>query len=228
MKINRIHNFDLSLDEARRVQIELCNDTIIANGPRIERVKLVAGCDVAFDKNENLAFGALVFLDFPSLKIVRKIVETAECKFPYIPGFLSFREMDILLKMFEKSDLTPDLVLVDGQGIAHPRGFGIASHLGVFLKIPAIGCAKSRLVGSFDEPDILRGARSSLVFKGKKVGEVLRTKNNVKPIFVSPGHLVGIENATELALACVGKYRIPEPTRQAHIAAGELKKSLRK
>ena len=147
--------------------------------------------------------------------------------FPYIPGFLSFREGPALLKAINSLSIRPDLILFDGQGIAHPSNTGIAAHLGVLLNIPAVGCAKSRLVGEYEEPRNGKGGYSSLRFKGMTVGVVLRTRDNVKPLFVSPGHLINIKRAIDVVLQCISKYRIPEPLRCADNLSKKLKRELK-
>ena len=148
-------------------------------------------------------------------------------KFPYIPGLLSFREGPLFLKTYKKIKSKPDLIIFDGQGIAHPRKFGIAAHLGLFINIPTIGCAKSKLYGEYTEPEKIKGARSYLFNKEKnKIGIVLRTRTNVKPVFVSPGYLVGIDEAADIIMNCIDKYRIPEPIRFADQAVSEYKKSI--
>jgi len=224
LKINNLHNFDLTLAKAKELQLSLVDKLSIGNGPEIAGISLVAGCDVAFDKKENLALGAVVLLSYPKLEKIDVLTGSAPLRFPYIPGYLSFREIEVLLPLFRRLSSVPDVVFVDGQGIAHPRGIGFASHIGLFLGIPTVGCAKSRLVGKHDGVGPEKGNWKPLLFMGKSVGSVLRTKSNVKPMFISPGHLVGIDRARELALACTGKYRIPEPTRQADIEVAKYKK----
>jgi len=147
-------------------------------------------------------------------------------RFPYIPGYLSFREIPLLLKTFEKVQTIPDVVLLDGHGIAHPRGIGLASHVGLFLDLPTVGCAKNLLVGEFSPPDKTKGSYSIVKFGEKEVGWVLRTRDNVKPIFVSPGHKIGFEKSLGVVLKCCVEYRFPEPLRQAHILANQLKRRI--
>ncbi|MCX7950273.1 MAG: endonuclease V, partial [Treponemataceae bacterium] len=144
--------------------------------------------------------------------------------FPYIPGLLSFREGPVILSAFEELTIRPDVIIFDGQGIAHPRGLGLASHLGILLDIPSIGCAKTALVGTWDEPPDRPGSFSPLIYGGQVVGDVLRTKERVRPVFVSPGHKVGRHAAREIVLACIRGYRLPEPTRQAHLEVNMLRR----
>ena len=143
--------------------------------------------------------------------------------FPYVPGLLSFREAPPLLKAFEKLSQSPDLAIFDGQGIAHPRGIGLASHLGLFLDVPTIGCAKSRLVGEHEPVGMEKGEMSDLIYKGESVGRVLRSKRDVKPLFVSPGHRISQDRAAEIVLSCCRGYRFPEPIRRAHLKVNELR-----
>jgi deoxyribonuclease V len=149
-------------------------------------------------------------------------VET-QTKFPYIPSLLSFREIPALLEAWEKLDNLPDVLICDGQGIAHPRRFGVACHAGILISRPTIGCAKSVLVGKFDEPEKARGNWAPMIHREEEIGAALRTKNNVAPVYVSPGHLIDLETSIEILLRCDGGYRIPEPTRQAHLFVNELR-----
>ncbi len=224
MKIDRIHSLDVQIDRARELQLELAERLVLEGGPKIERLRIVAGCDVAFDSAGKRAFGALVLLSFPELELLELVRGEAPLRFPYIPGYLSFREMEVLLGLFEGLKTVPDAVFADGQGIAHPRGLGLASHLGLFLGLPTIGCAKSRLVGTYREPGQNRGDSSPLFYRERPVGTVLRTRANTKPIFVSPGHLISVENAAALALAVGGRFRVPEPTRSADRLVSEFKR----
>jgi deoxyribonuclease V len=166
-------------------------------------------------------------LRFPGLDLAEWAWAELPTDFPYIPGLLSFREIPVILAAMERLTLAPDLVLVDGQGIAHPRRIGIASHLGVLLDLPTIGAAKSRLVGRYDEPGPERGDRSPLVHRGEVVGAVLRTRSRVGPLFVSAGHRVSLDTAVGYTLACAPKYRLPETTRQAHNLAARAKAEAR-
>jgi deoxyribonuclease V len=157
--------------------------------------------------------------------VVEEAVAWGHVSFPYIPGLLSFREAPILLKAFKKLRHTPDIVIFDSQGIAHPRGLGLASHMGLLLDTPSIGCAKSRLVGTFKEPGTRAGARSPLKHEGKHIGTVLRTRDGVKPVFVSPGHKIDMRGAVRWVLKCCKGYRLPEPTRAAHHLSNKARKA---
>jgi len=147
-----------------------------------------------------------------------------KASFPYIPGFLSFREIPPLLDIFKKISIVPDILFCDGQGIAHPRGFGLASHLGILLDIPAIGCAKSVLVGKYVEPSVTKGSSSPLVYQEQQVGAAVRTRKGVKPVFVSVGHKLCLDDAVKIILQCSPKFRIPEPLRLAHRMVNEMRK----
>ena len=159
---------------------------------------------------------------YPALSLAEETVAIREVSFPYVPGFLSFREGPAIIDAINKLTVKPDVILVDGQGIAHPKGMGIASHIGVLIDIPTIGCAKSRLVGEYKEPGFRKGAWSPLQYDGKVVGAVLRTRDHVRPLFVSPGHRVDLKTSIEIVLGCIGKYRIPEPLRRADFLSKKM------
>jgi deoxyribonuclease V len=177
--------------------------------------RLVGGADATYDKENGLAYGAIAVFSFPDLTLVEEAALACPTTFPYIPGLLTFREAPVLLKVWAGLRRRPEVLLVDGQGLAHPRGLGIASHLGVLLDLPTIGVAKSRLVGEGEEPGDSKGAASPLFHQGKAVGWILRTRSGVKPLYVSPGHRVSLSECRDLTLACVRQYRIPEPLRRA-------------
>ena len=179
----------------------------------------IAGCDVSYRRFGSQFHGAVAVLEYPSLEVVETATATLESPFPYVPGLLSFREMPALVAAMQRLERAPDVVMVDGQGIAHPRRLGIAAHLGVWFDIPALGCAKSRLCGTAEEPGFRRGGMTELRDDGEAVGMTLRTRDGVRPVFVSPGHRVNVPSAVEVVLACHGGYRLPEPTRQAHLLA---------
>ncbi len=187
-------------------------------------VRLVAGADVSYDKGSDCFHAAVVVLKFPEMETIEEAHVSGVAPFPYIPGLLSFREGPIVIKALKKLKNRPDVILIDGHGVAHPRGFGIASHMGVLTGIPSIGCAKSLLVGEFGDPGTKRGSTSPLVYKGAEVGRALRTKERVKPVFVSAGHMISLDRACEIVLGCCTKYRLPEPTRMAHILVNKVRK----
>ena len=188
-----------------------------------DSISTVAGVDVSYEKQGNSFFAGIVILSLPDLEVVEEQTATATVTFPYIHGLLSFRELPVLLEAFRKVETVPDLVLVDGQGLAHPRRFGLASHLGIWLDLPTIGCAKSRLCGDFDEPGEKKGECSDLMMLDGRVGQVVRTRDRVKPMFISPGHKIDVETASKLALQCCTRYRMPEPTRLAHHLANRAR-----
>jgi len=221
MEIKELHRWDLDYAEARRLQERLATQVRLCPLPK--QVRLVAGADVAFSKKANRCFAGVVLLSFPELETIETCATAASSSFPYIPGLLSFREGEVLLKAFRRLRIRPDVVIFDGQGLAHPRRMGLASHLGLWLDIPSIGCAKSRLVGQHEMPGPQKGDYTPLRDGGEKIGEVLRTRSGVKPVFVSPGHRCDFDSARKLVLACCERYRLPEPTRLAHILVGRAK-----
>ncbi len=211
------HEWNVSPAEARAIQESLRERVITED--RFGEIRTVAGVDIGIKKG--LGRAAAVLLDFPSLALRDYVVITAELRFPYVPGLLSFRECPPALAALHALPQRPDLLVCDGQGLAHPRRFGIACHLGVLLDIPAIGAAKSRLIGTHDAPAAERGSQTPLFDGEEQIGAVVRTRTDVRPIYVSVGHRVSLETAVALTLNCAPRYRLPEPTRQAHkIASG--------
>lgn len=198
-------------DLARKVQEELSDKVRLT--PPSKPPASVAGVDSAFFDDRIISTACL--FKFPSLELIEETFAIREVRFPYIPGLLSFREGCSTIEAVEKLKTRPDIIIFDGQGIAHPRGLGIASYAGVLLDIPSIGCAKSRLVGEYNEPGKTKGSWSPLNILDKTVGAVLRTRANVKPVFVSPGHRIDIEGSVRLVLECTTAYRLPEPIRRA-------------
>lgn len=223
MKIQRIHSWEVEINEAKCIQRELMKRVRVE--PLTTRVSYVAGADVSYSKTTNTMYAAVIILHLPQLEIVESASAVGKVGFPYVPGFLSFREAPILLQVFEKLKRQPDVAMLDGQGIAHPLKLGLAVHLGLFLETPTIGCAKKRLVGKFQEPGNEKGAQSPLIFKNEVVGVVLRTKSNVKPVYISPGHKIDLKGAVECALKTTRGFRLPEPTRQAHLLVNKIRMS---
>ncbi len=223
MKIEHLHNWNVSYDRAREIQNELRAKLILHNEDIPTKIKTIAGADISYSKNSNIFFAVVVILDFPTMEIIEQASYSKTVDFPYIPGLLTFREGPVLLKAFRGLSFSPDVIIFDGHGIAHPRGIGLASHMGLFLNIPSIGCAKTRLVGSYDEVGNEPGNFSPLVYNGETRGAVLRTKKNVKPVFVSQGHKIGLERAIDITLSSCRGYRLPEPTRKAHLAVNEIR-----
>ena len=186
---------------------------------KIDHVTRIAGVDVSIQRFSKQGKCAIVVLSYPDLDVLEIRKHQAAISFPYVPGLLAFRELPIFFETYDLLDTKPDLLFFDGQGYAHPRRFGFACMAGVLLDMPTIGCAKSRLIGEYEEPAVEQGSISSLIApEGDRIGDVVRTKTGVKPIFVSPGHRVSFATATAFALACTRGYRIPQPTRLAHIA----------
>jgi deoxyribonuclease V len=204
-------NWPQDIEEARRLQLKLA--ARVRCVPLKSPPRFIAGVDAAFSGGR--VFAAACLYELPSLESVEDAVAAGEIGFPYVPGYLTFREGSAILKAVAALERRPDLILVDGQGIAHPRGLGIAAHLGVLLGVPAVGCAKSRLVGEFCEPGRERGARSALRLEGRVVGAVLRTRTGIRPLFVSPGHLIDIPGSALIVLQSAAGFRIPEPLRRA-------------
>jgi deoxyribonuclease V len=209
---------DLTPAAARILQEQL--RTCVIHEGRLDDVRWVAGVDVAFPAQGAVSRGAAVLLRFPQLVPVAGSVAELPTRFPYVPGLLSFRELPALLAALAGLPEQPDVILVDGQGVAHPRGLGVASHLGVTLDCPTIGVAKSVLCGAYDDPAPERGSQSPLVYKREVIGTVLRTRERVRPVIVSTGHRVGLPEAVALVEMCTRGYRLPEPTRLADRLAG--------
>ncbi len=219
MQVHHFHSWEVTPSEAIEIQQQL-RARIIPQG-EVKSPGLIAGADVAFDKQAEMAYASVVVLEFPSLAILETAVGKERVSFPYIPGLLSFRETPALLRAFENLTHDPDLIFIDGQGVSHPRGAGIACHIGVLLDRPAIGCAKSVLLGIYKEPEPSRGSVSHLYDReGRVIGAAVRTRDRVRPVFVSIGHRIDLQQAIQLTLACTRGYRIPEPTRQADLLAG--------
>lgn len=217
MAIQKLHDWDLSPQEAARIQAALRERLVLAWDGR--PVHTVAGVDVSI--SAETARCAIVVLNFSDLTPLEGVTADAPLVFPYIPGLLSFREGPAVLAAWEKLERKPDLLMFDGQGIAHPRGVGIAAQMGLWLQRPTIGVAKSRLYGRHAEPGPQRGDFEYLYGKERQViGAVLRTKDNVKPLYVSPGHFMDVDHSVEFVLACDRGYRLPETTRWAHRVAG--------
>ena len=216
------HPWAVSVQEAFRIQEELRRKLVLEDVPEAPRT--IAGVDVSYSRARDLLFAAIVVLDADSLEPIEVASASQQPVFPYVPGLLTFREGPVVLEAYAGLRDEPDLLMFDGQGIAHPRGLGLASHIGVVLDRPSIGCAKSRLVGEFKEPKQKRGSMRTLSLHRTKVGVVLRTKDQIKPLFVSPGHRVTVETAATRVLGAGRGYRLPEPTRLAHTAAERVKR----
>ena len=222
MKILTLHPWDVSYPEARAIQESLRSK--VKSGALPKRLRFIAGADVSYEKHGDLFFAGVVVWDMKMLEAVEERGAVGRVSFPYIPGLLSFREAPILLEAFRAVTNRVDAVIVDGQGLAHPRGFGIAYHICLLLNKAGAGCAKSLLVGEHGAVGWRKGDRAALMFDGYCVGTALRTRDGIKPVFVSPGHLLSVDAATELVLHCSIKYRQPEPTRLAHCFVNRLRR----
>jgi deoxyribonuclease V len=224
MKFRDLHGWNLSPKEAASVQRELSKRVLVQN--RFPKIRFVAGADIAIDPRTGEGIAGVIVYSFPEFEVIETEQARKKVSFPYIPGLLSFRESPILLEAFRKLRSEPDIVFIDGQGIAHPRRFGIASHMGLLLDKPTVGCAKSLLVGETVEPGKKAGSVSPLVVGGETVGAAVRTRDNVKPIFVSPGHRIDVRTSVEMVLRCSSGFRIPRPTRDADHFVGNLARAL--
>lgn len=225
MKIRQRHPWDLAPKEAMALQSRLATEIVLRD--QLGPVRHIAGVDVGFEDNGATTRAAVAVLAFPSLQLETSVIARKPTCFPYVPGLLSFREVPAVLAAMEQLDVLPDLLLCDGQGSAHPRRLGIASHLGLLLDVPSIGVAKTRLVGKHDEVPDKRGAWVPLRDVNETIGAVLRTRQGVKPLYVSPGHRIGLESAIAWVMACLTRYRLPETTRWAHRLASEKQKNPR-
>ena len=206
------------------VRLQLAWRERVESDDRFGPLQYVAGADMAFDPETNLAFAGVIVYRLPELEEVERRMARRKLRFPYVPGLLSFRESPVLLAAFARLRIQPDVILVDGHGLAHPRRFGIACHLGLLLDTPTIGCAKSNLVGEAAEPGARAGSTSPLIDKGETVGVALRTRDQVRPIYVTIGHRVSLESAVRIVGQCTDGFRIPKPTREADHWVGELRR----
>ncbi len=219
MNYQEFHSWEITPAEARQIQNELRSQVISTD--RFGDIKTVAGVDLGF--KQDIARASVVVLSFPELQLIDGVLVESPVSFPYIPGLLSFRETPPLLKAFTQLNTEPDLIIADGQGIAHPRRFGIASHLGLILDKPTVGCAKSRLWGKHKQPQDEAGSIEYLYDKDEIIGAAVRTRSNVSVVYISVGHQISLDSAIRVTLACCRQYRLPETTRYAHrAAAGQI------
>jgi deoxyribonuclease V len=225
MKYRELHPWNVTPTEAVRIQNELKEKIILEPLPK--KIRLVAGADISYERFSDWAYAGFVVLDAKTLKIVATASAEARMTFPYVPGLLTFREAGPLLQAWKKLTLEPDVVIFDGQGIAHPRRMGIASHMGLIIDRPTLGCGKSLLCGGFGELGEEKGSSSPLIYKGEQVGVALRTKSRTNPVFISPGHRADLQTSVPLVLGLTAGYRIPEPTRQAHLYVNQLRREAR-
>lgn len=209
-----LHSWKLTISEAIRIQSVL-REKIIIKGLN-KKIRTIGGADVSYLNDGGSLKGVITVFSYPEMNFIEHVSIRGKVSFPYIPGLLSFREGPILIKAFNKLKIRPDLILFDGQGIAHPRGIGLASHLGLWFNLPTIGCAKNPLLKEYKDPGPLQGNYEKIFMQNMVVGAVLRTKEKTKPVFVSPGHKINLESSINIILnSCLG-YRIPEPLRKAH------------
>jgi len=218
MEVLKLHGWQVSTAEARELQLKLASE--VSRTDEVKDPRFIAGVDISVDRIRGTARGAVVVLSYPELRVVETRVVEGKVDFPYVPGLLTFREAPLTLAAFERLNIAPDLILFDGQGIAHPRRLGLAAHLGLFLDTPTIGCAKSRLCGSHRIPGLEPGSYAELLDGDEIIGAALRTKLGTKPVYVSIGHKISLESAIYWVTWCCRGYRLPEPTRLAHLAAG--------
>ena len=217
MKALELHPWQVSSSQAQAIQRELAGRVLTQKLE--EQPQFIAGVDISPGDEVGMTRGAVVVLTFPDLEVAEVRVAEVNSNFPYIPGLLSFREIPALLPVLEQLDIRPDLLLVDGQGLAHPRRFGLACHLGVLLDLPTIGCAKSRLVGSHNPVGVEVGDWAKVEDRGERVGLALRSKSGARPLYISAGHKIDLEGARRWVMACCRGHRLPEPIRLAHLAA---------
>jgi deoxyribonuclease V len=221
VQTKKLHNWNVSYSEAAALQKQLAGK--VRFKPLEKSPKLIAGLDCALSKDGQKIIACTVVVKPPGLELIETKTATQKVSFPYIPGLLSFREAPVCIAAVKKLKIEPDLFLIDGQGIAHPRRLGLAAHLGLFFDKPTVGCAKSRLTGTFEDPSGQKGSHSQLKDKDEVIGAVVRTRTDVKCVFVSVGNKCTLNNAIKTTLACTTKYRLPEPTRLAHQLVSRLR-----
>lgn len=221
MHVPHLHDWPETPAEAVALQLELAGRVDISTP--LASFDLVAGCDIAYHPEAPFLYAAVVVLRAADLSVVEVQTVTDRVTFPYVPGLLSFREVPSLLKAFSGLHRPPDVVMLDGQGVAHPRRFGLACHLGLWLGPPCLGCAKSWLVGEYEEPGRAAGDASPLLIDGEQVGVVVRSAAGAKPVFVSPGHRIDLASSLAVVRATLSGYRHPAPTRAAHLEANRMR-----
>lgn len=204
----------LTISEATVIQNNL-RDSLI-HAPLDKEIKTIGGADISLNRFSDVIYAGIVVLDFNTLKPLAYSLVKSKTSFPYVPGFLAFREVPALIEAYSQMVTKPDVIMVDGHGIAHPRRLGIAAHLGALIDVPTLGCAKKKLYGHFEEPSVSKNSFSPLMNKEELLGYVVRTKNKVKPVYISPGNQLSMEDSLQIAIHCTGNYRLPEPTRKAH------------
>ncbi len=217
-----MHRWDLPPEEAIKVQNELRSKVDLKNRVDLSKVRLIAASDLAYDGD--IGYAVILVYSYPDLRLLEEVSVKRRVDFPYIPGLLAFREMPLLIEAADKLKKKPDVWLIDGAGIAHPRRMGIASHFGIYVDAPTVGCAKSHLFGKFKEPGPKQGDYTYLYDKDEIVGVVLRTKDGVKPLFISVGYGISLDVAVRLILSCCDGYRLPKPLREAHNVIERIKR----
>lgn len=216
IRLNHEHRWDLAPYEAQQIQKDL--QAQVSEADPASPIRTIAGIEVAHSRFSDTLIAAVSVVNYPEMTLVEEAIVEYQTKFPYIPGLLSFRECPAILEALGRLKTAPDLLLVDGPGVAHPHGLGVASHLGVLLDLPTIGCSRSSLVGSYVEPEVSAGSQTSLVWQGEIIGTVYRSKNRVAPLFISVGHRISRSRAHSMVVECCQGYRLPEPTRYAYAA----------
>lgn len=224
MELVPLHGWNLSPKQAVALQREL-RERLILRPPPGMKVERVAGADISMSRGEDTAYGGLVVLDAGSLEPMAKVSAAVKLLFPYVPGLLSFRELPVLSEAWARLNVRPDVLIFDGQGTAHPRRFGLACHGGLLFGVPSIGCAKSLLVGGHGPLGTERGSVAEITHAGEVVGMAVRTRDNVLPVYVSPGHMMDLPTAVDLVLRVTSRYREPETTRHAHRLVNEVRRS---
>jgi deoxyribonuclease V len=217
------HRWDVAPYEAQQLQQEL--QVKVSEVEGTAAVQAIAGIEIAHSRFSDTLTVAVAVVSYPEMVLLEEVVVEYQTKFPYIPGLLSFREVPAILKALDALKSVPDMLMVDGPGIAHPHGLGVASHVGVLTDIPTIGVSRTSLVGSYVEPEVSAGSQTSLVWQGEIIGTVYRSKNRVAPLFISVGHRINRTRANELVVACCQGYRLPEPTRHAYAALNSARTS---
>jgi deoxyribonuclease V len=222
--MKQLHDWNISYSEAVELQRKLSSrvrHTSLKKSPN-----LIGGIDCAFSPDKKRIISCVIVLEYPGLEVAEIVHSVRKVTFPYIPGLLSFREAPVCLDAVSKLKEKPDMFMIDGQGIAHPRRLGLAAHLGLFFNKPTIGCAKSRLIGTYEMPAATKGSCSNLLDEEEIIGAVVRTRTNVKPVFISVGHRCTLDEAVKWTLNCCGRFRLPEPTRIADIEVGKIKRAM--
>lgn len=225
MDIHTLHPWDISPTEAVALQKELASRVVLQ--PLPSACHVIAACDVSNDVGGDTLFAAIVVMDRRDFSVIEEVTVQDKVGFPYVPGLLSFRELPLLVQGFAQLKVKPDLVICDGQGIAHPRRLGIASHLGLWLNIPTIGSAKNILCGTYEEPGIAKGSKSPIIHQKQTIGYAVRSRDKVKPIFISPGHLADLDTSVDMVMSLTDKYRIPVPIRHVHNLSNAVRKESR-